>query len=216
MSGTGQGDSQEPIGPPPHGPIEPGTPLGPWTRREADDAEAKALASGLRLQILRLTLREALTNKEIAARLGRNPASVLHHVRTLLATGFLVAEGERRGTRGAREVPYRATGKSWYMSTPVGSGALVDAFIAEASRVPAEQIESWRLGLRVNAEHREELERRLGAVLEEFAGRDPDPDGEDVSVFVALHPEPTRSRRSEREKSRRSVGGSADQDRQVS
>ena len=216
MGGKGRRDSQEPIGPPPHGPIEPGTPLGPWTRREADDAEAKALASGLRLQILRLTLREALTNKEIAERLNRNPATILHHVRTLLATGFLVADSERRGTRGAREVPYRATGKSWYMSTPVGSGALVDAFVAEASQVPAEQIEAWRLGLRLNAQHREELERRLGAVLEEFAGREADPEGEDVSVFVALHPEPTRSRRGEREKSRRSVSDSASEDRRVS
>ena len=216
MGGKGRRDSQEPVGPPPHGPIEPGTPLGPWTRREADDAEAKALASGLRLQILRLTLREALTNKEIAERLNRNPATILHHVRTLLATGFLVADSERRGTRGAREVPYRATGKSWYMSTPVGSGALVDAFVAEASQVPAEQIEAWRLGLRLNAQHREELERRLGAVLEEFAGRDPDPDGDDVSLFVAVHPEPARARRGDRARSRRSTEESTSQDRQVS
>ncbi len=226
--GTGRRDAPEPVGPPPHGPIEPGTPLGPWTRREADDAEAKALASGLRLQILRLTLREPLTNQEIAARLGRNPASVLHHVRTLLATGFLVAEGERKGTRGAREVPYRATGKSWYMSTPVGSGAIVDAFVAEASQVPAEQIDAWRLGLRLSSEHRDELGRRLAEVLEEFADREPDPDGEDVSVFVAVHPEPVRSRhndrrndkrngrRSERGQPGRSVSGSAGQDRQVS
>ncbi|HEX5512288.1 MAG TPA: winged helix-turn-helix domain-containing protein [Actinomycetales bacterium] len=204
----GRPEAHEPIGPPPHGPIEPGTPLGPWTRREADDAEAKALASGLRLQILRLTLREALTNKEIAARLGRNPASVLHHVRTLLATGFLVAEGERKGARGAREVPYRATGKSWYMSTPVGSGAIVDAFVAEVSRVPAQQIDASRLGLRLNAEHREELARRLGEVLDDFVSRKPDPDGEDWSLFVALHPEATRSSKN----GRRSTG----QDRQVS
>jgi len=209
VSFNGKRGSDEPIGPPPFGPIEPGTPLGPWTRREADDAEAKALASGLRLQILRLTLREALTNKEIAARLDRNPATVLHHVRTLLATGFLVAEGERRGTRGAREVPYRATGKSWYMSTPVGSGAIVDAFIAEASRVPAHQIDASRLGLRLSAEHREELGRRLGAVLEEFANREPDPDGDDFSVFVAVHPEPARSRRDESPRARRDVRASA-------
>ena len=55
-------------------------------RRPATDAEARALASGLRLRILRLTLDEALTNKEIAERVGRNPASVLHHVRTLVDT----------------------------------------------------------------------------------------------------------------------------------
>jgi hypothetical protein len=159
------------------------------------------------LQILRLTLREALTNKEIAERLDRNPATTLHHVRTLLATGFLVADSERRGTRGAREVPYRATGKSWYVSTPVGSGAIVDAFVAEVGRVPAQQIDASRLGLRLNAEHREELGRRLGEVLDDFASREPDPDGEDWSLFVAVHPEAGRSPKN--------LSGSAGDDRQV-
>ncbi len=84
-------------------------------RRPATEAEARALASVTRLRILRLCLSDALTNKEIAARLGRNPATVLHHVRTLVDTGFLVADPARRGTRGSREVPYRATGKSWLM-----------------------------------------------------------------------------------------------------
>ena len=63
----------------------------PFERRAATDAEARALASGLRLRILRLTLDEALTNKEIADALDRNPASVLHHVRTLVDNGFLRA-----------------------------------------------------------------------------------------------------------------------------
>src|SRR5215475_4607877 len=84
-------------------------------RRPATEAEARALASGIRMRILRLCLDRALTNKEIAALLEANPATTLHHVRTLVATGFLEAQPERRGTRGAREVPYLATGKSWVM-----------------------------------------------------------------------------------------------------
>jgi predicted ArsR family transcriptional regulator len=84
-------------------------------RRAATDEEARAIASPLRLRILRLCLDRPLTNKQIAQVLGRDPASVLYHVRTLVRTGFLVAEGERRGARGAREVPYRATGKSWVL-----------------------------------------------------------------------------------------------------
>src|SRR6185312_11020216 len=84
-------------------------------KRRATDAEFRAIASALRLRVLRLCSDEPLTNKEIAARLGRNPATVLHHVRTLVDTGFLEAMPVRRGTRGSREVPYRATGKSWLM-----------------------------------------------------------------------------------------------------
>jgi DNA-binding transcriptional ArsR family regulator len=76
-------------------------------------ARARALSSPLRLRILRLCLHKARTNKEIAGILKVNPATALHHVRTLLATGFLRAEEPRTGNRGAREIPYRATGLSW-------------------------------------------------------------------------------------------------------
>src|SRR5438309_1430220 len=92
-------------------------------RRRATDAEARALASAVRLRILRLCLDRSLTNKELAAGLDRNPATVLHHVRTLVDTGFLVPEAPRRGARGAREVPYRATGKSWLMDGAGGPAA---------------------------------------------------------------------------------------------
>ena len=85
----------------------------PEKRRRATEAEAAALASGIRLRIIRLTFAEALTNRELAERLGRDPATTLHHVRTLVDTGFLVAEAARRGARGSREIPYRATKLSW-------------------------------------------------------------------------------------------------------
>ena len=61
------------------------------------------MASPLRLRILRLCLDAPLTNKQIAAALGRDPASVLYHVRRLVRTGFLAPEQERRGVpRGPR------------------------------------------------------------------------------------------------------------------
>src|SRR5882672_7388900 len=82
-------------------------------RRPATEAEARALASAIRLRIIRLCLDRPMTNKEIAARLDANPATTLHHVRKLVSTGFLEPQEERRGTRGAREVPYLSTGKSW-------------------------------------------------------------------------------------------------------
>ena len=89
--------------------------MGSW--EEADEAEhqrrARALASPLRLRILRLCLHEARTNRELAVELDINPGTLLHHVRSLVGTGFLVAEEPRTGARGAREIPYRATGRSW-------------------------------------------------------------------------------------------------------
>ncbi|MBA2554206.1 MAG: winged helix-turn-helix transcriptional regulator, partial [Geodermatophilaceae bacterium] len=75
-------------------------------RRLATAAEARALSSTFRLRILRACLGEPMTNKQIAQRLGRNPATVLHHVRLLVEQGFLAPTAERRGARGAREVPY--------------------------------------------------------------------------------------------------------------
>ena len=59
--------------------------------RDATPAEMRALANPIRLRLLRLTLDRALTNKEMAERLGRDPGTVLHHVRVLVRTGFLEA-----------------------------------------------------------------------------------------------------------------------------
>src|SRR3954465_13915303 len=95
---------------------------------------------------------EALSNKELAERLGRNPASVLHHVRTLVDTGFLAAEPERRGPRGAREGPYRAPGKSWRRDgagAGAGSDVVLAAFLQEVAAAGHERLESTRLGLRL-------------------------------------------------------------------
>src|SRR3954449_10096925 len=97
----------------------------------ASDEEARALASALRLRILRICLGEAHTNKEIADVLGRDPASILHHVRTLVRTGFLEPGAERRGARGSREIPYLATRKSWKLSTPASDRAMLDTFVEE-------------------------------------------------------------------------------------
>jgi predicted ArsR family transcriptional regulator len=163
-------------------------------RRPATDAEARALASAVRLRILRLCLDEALTNKEIAARLGRNPATVLHHVRTLVETGFLVAEPVRRGTRGAREVPYRATGKSWLMDgagrAAPGRDAALAAFLEEVAAVGEHRLESTRLGLRLTAADRQEFERRLQELFDDYALRPADPAGEKWSLYLGMHPEP--------------------------
>jgi predicted ArsR family transcriptional regulator len=161
-----------------------------FVRRVATDAEARALASGLRLRMLRLCLDEPATNREIAETLHLNPATSLHHVRTLVDTGFLVALEPRRGRRGSREIPYRTTGKSWYMDTPVtGGSSLLDAFLAEIEQVSPEYRGMTRLGLRLRPDDLEEFRERLHALFAEYHDRPRDPDGEPWSLFVALHPD---------------------------
>jgi len=161
-------------------------------RREATDDEAKALASALRLRILRVCLSEPQTNKEIATTLGRDPATMLHHVRLLTRTGFLEAQPARRGARGAKEIPYLATRKSWTISTPATGQVLLKTFLEEAALVPAEELDTARLGLKLTDENWERFRDRMSALLDEFAQLPEDPDGRPWSVFLALHPDPNR------------------------
>lgn len=162
-------------------------------RRPATEDEARTLASPLRLRILRLCLDVSLTNKEIAERLGKDPASVLYHVRRLVRTGFLVAEDERRGTRGAREVPYRSTGKSWTLSIGesedprIAASTMVEAFLEDATRAGFENVDATRLGLRLTPDEHEELTRRLAELVEEFRVRGTT--GAPWSLFIGLHPD---------------------------
>ena len=159
-------------------------------RRPATRAEARALAHPLRLRILRLCLDEAHTNREIADRLGQQPATVLYHVRTLERTGFLRREAERRGRRGAREIPYRATKKSWALSfepDQAGHLALFDATRAELVESGPESVLSLtRMAVRLGPEQLAELERRI-VELVEHADADDGSGKEAVGLLVTVH-----------------------------
>jgi predicted ArsR family transcriptional regulator len=139
-------------------------------RRPATPDEAKALAHPDRLRIIRLTFDTALTNKELAERLGRNPGTTLYHLRVLVATGFMAPEATRKGNRGAAEVPYRSTGKSWTVDVGEPTDdltiAVIDAFRAEILESPPETRRTSRLALRLTPTQREELEQRLQALVE--------------------------------------------------
>jgi DNA-binding transcriptional ArsR family regulator len=164
-------------------------------RRPATPEEAKALAHPLRLRILRLTLDQALTNKQLAERLGRDPGTVLHHVRSLVATGFLVPDEVRQGEKGALEKPYRATGKSWSLSLDettaaesTASQAMLEAFLAELAEAGPDAATGFsRLALTLDEAALEELQHRVQAILDEFASRPPDPDGRPYGLFFAMH-----------------------------
>lgn len=179
--------------PAPYGPLPVGSGRQAWARRDADEAERRALASPLRLRMLRLALHEPRTNKELAEALGINPASSLHHVRTLVDTGFLVEQEARRGRRGARERPYLASGKSFYLSMhdePVdGQDLVLTTFLQEVAGLAPGALDSSRLGFRLSAADREAVVGRLHDLLGEIASMPSDPDGEPWSLYLGLHPE---------------------------
>jgi DNA-binding transcriptional ArsR family regulator len=186
--------AEPPLEPAPFGPLPVGSGRQVWARRPADESEAKAVASPLRLRILRITLHEPHTNKEIAEALELNPASVLHHVRTLVDTGFLIEQPRRRGPRGSRERPYLASGKTWYLDfgepDQVGErDLLLQTFLEEIKGLPAGRLNSARLGFRLRTADRERVEARLHELLQEVAAMPSDPEGEPWSLYLGLHPD---------------------------
>lgn len=158
--------------------------------RNATPEEMRALGHSLRLRILRLTLDQALTNKELAERLGRDPGTVLHHVRTLLRHDFLAAEPPRPGRRGSTERPYRATGRSWQLRllpSPSHSVSVIDAVREEILEGgPDAAISTLRLGVRLSTDDIAELRRRVSALGDEFVARR-DPSGEPVGILAVVH-----------------------------
>lgn len=163
-------------------------------KRPATPEEFKAMAHPLRLRILRLCLHDAMTNKELADRLGHDPATVLHHVRLLVRTGFLVADEVRTGARGALEKPYRATGKSWVLSaaTPeqgkVEQAAVLDALKAELLEVaPDDVMADARLGVQLSAPKAKRYQARIEKLVHDLAAEPDEPNGERFGFYVAWH-----------------------------
>ena len=164
-------------------------------KQQATAAEAKAMAHPLRLRILRLCLEEEMTNRELAVQLGKDPGTVLHHVRMLVDNGFLAAGEPRRGKRNSRERPYLATRKSWTLDfgdqdRPSIDVAAAEAFAAEFREAGPGASVTWsRLGVRLSAADKAELIERLEALVVDMESRD-DPGGEPLSLYFAVHRRP--------------------------
>jgi len=150
----------------------------------------RALAHPLRLRILRLTLERAMTNKELASRLGRDPGTVLHHVRTLVRGGFLEQEPTRPGPRGTVERPYRSTGKSWQVRMTPSADHLVSVMDAVRDEIlefgDDASVSSLRLGVRLSPDDLDELRGRIRAIGDDFVNRD-HADGEAVGILAVVH-----------------------------
>lgn len=159
-------------------------------RPTATPEEAAALLSAPRIRILRICYWQPRTNRQIADLLGRDPATTLHHIRRLVQTGFLKPQPPRRGARGALEIPYLATGKTWKIAIPGQDRALLAAFLEEISLLPSGKVETTRLGLRLERARVDEFRQRIYALFEEYADDPPDPAGETWSLFFAIHRDP--------------------------
>ncbi|MEA2025176.1 MAG: hypothetical protein U9O18_00650, partial [Chloroflexota bacterium] len=91
---------------------------------------------------------------------------------------------------GSKEIPDRATGKSWTLD--VGADVSVQVAALDAHRAelleagPEAVLASSRLGVRLSPEKLAELQRRLSDLAHEFADEDT-PDGQAVSLFIGLH-----------------------------
>ncbi len=161
-------------------------------RRPATEQEAATLASTVRLRIIRMARLEPLTNAEIAARLRRDPATTLYHVRRLVDGGFLEPLPPRRGRRGSRERPYRATALSRSLDAagrqPGVAEAVLGAYLAEVAEVGAAAVEQERLALRLAPDDAAALRAELRAVLDRWADRPVRDDGEAVAVYLAIYP----------------------------
>ncbi len=159
-------------------------------KRPATRAEARALSHPLRLRILRRCLDAALTNRELAERLGEQPGTVLYHIRTLVREGFLVREAERRGRRQAREFPYRSTRKSLTLKLGLESGghlAMIDAARAELAEArPDDVLTIARLGSRLRPDDLAAAVQAMADLIAEATAAD-HPDGEPVGIFVMAH-----------------------------
>ncbi len=148
------------------------------------------MASGIRLRIIRLTYSEALTNKELAERLDRDPATTLHHVRKLVDTGFLEALPPRRGTRGAKEIPYRSTGLSWHLDSRDRGidQAIFEAYLAEIADVGFDEVQQTRLVVQVPDEQITEFETRLMELVDDFMARPIDPEAKRTAIYLSKYP----------------------------
>ncbi|MFC6017113.1 ArsR/SmtB family transcription factor [Plantactinospora solaniradicis] len=151
----------------------PGGSDGPRERREATVREAKALAHPLRLRILRLCGQQELTNKQLADRLDRDPGTVLYHVRHLVDAGLLEPGSVRTGGSGALEKPYRSTGQSWWLTNALRESRLapIEAFQHELREAGDDAVQTLaRFALHLSAEDIAEIDRRIGALLDEYVG----------------------------------------------
>jgi DNA-binding transcriptional ArsR family regulator len=173
--------------------------VSPVPRPEATPQQVKAVANSLRLRIMRLCSERDWTNKQLAVRLRRDPATILHHLRILVDAGLIEPVGVRQGASGAYEKPYRSTGLSWQLrfdSVPedeeaVGELAMLTAFRHELAEAGNESIaELTRFHLHLDDDALVSFQEQLRNLIDEYrAGDDGRRDGgaPDYGGIIVVH-----------------------------
>lgn len=146
-------------------------------RTPATADQAKALASPIRLRVLRLCLNDELTNKQLAERLECDPSTMHYHAKILLEAGFLERAEPRHGSTGALEKPFRSTGLSWTLDIGTDNVdttlAMLDAFRAEFAEAGPASVESWsRFTYHLNEAALGEMTQRIQEILDDYEATD--------------------------------------------
>ncbi len=180
----------------------------------------KALGDPTRERILHIIKHEPLTAKQLGERLNMPPGTVGHHLQVLEAAG-LAQVVARRLVRGIVAKYYTRTARLLLFDFPPEISPRLEGslkFLADARdeltetlMAGEEQAQSSAPGVddepyctlgfphaRLSEERAREFGRRLGALLDEFATTDPDPDGQVYALSVAyfLAPPYMQSQRS--------------------
>jgi DNA-binding transcriptional ArsR family regulator len=158
--------------------------------------QLKALGHPLRLRVLEMLGEEgdvALTNRELAARIGIDPGHLHFHVRMLLKQG-LITLAESDGSR--REKPYRAVARNITVARELlSAGAMSDvqsAFLEEVQRGMTKFLSSGRFRA-VNDTIRIDP-NRLADIMDEAINKahaEHDPSKEPIVVTAFIHPPAT-------------------------
>lgn len=106
----------------------------------------------------------------------------------LVDTGFLEAQEARRGRRVTREVPYLATGKSWYIDAGDVTNPMIEAFVAEFTAASYEERTMGRMAAMLTADEVDEFRTRIDELFEEFKSRRSQSDTRQWGLFIAIHP----------------------------
>ena len=186
----------DPLEPAPYGPLPVGSGRQVWARRPADEAEAKALASPLRLRILRVDAARAAHQQGDRRGAGAQPG--------LGAAPRAHARRHRLPDRAARTPrPARLAGAALPRLGQVllrldrrraDLAAARTCCSRRSSRrstgCPPGQLDSARLGFRLSAEDRERVQAPAPGRCSTRSPRMPsDPEGEPWSLYLGLHPE---------------------------
>jgi DNA-binding transcriptional ArsR family regulator len=168
----------------------------------SEPRQLKAFADPLRVRVIHLLNSEALTNQQLADRLGEPQAKVFYHLRFLLDAGLITLVEERvRG--GNVEKYYRATARLYGLrpgpdEPPTFAASMLESVLQEVAASeatwPDQPIEWENRRLRLSPPRAREFNRRLLDQLAEFwGGPDPD-DPNDVSRARSVKEDPDAPR----------------------